>query len=215
MNNNNSLVLGNYIWDRTTHHLQPLSSNDATEEQGSVRLTNKQIALLSCLVNACPNPLTHTEIVKQVWGNEYISPESLPQLINRTRKTIGDTEKTILKNILNVGYTIDVQVNAPKTPELENQKEIKESLPPSERSGTNFKTLVKLIIVVLMVVITSFNLLNFYDAYTSKRDFINTRFWAPYPLLKVNTEGGATTIKLDDGECKYEKDSQTMDCRQI
>ncbi|WDZ73468.1 winged helix-turn-helix domain-containing protein [Vibrio harveyi] len=69
-----------------------------TEELDALKLTNKQKALLNCLVDAYPNTISNKEIIQQVWGYEHISQESLPQLINRTRRTLEDNEKTILVN---------------------------------------------------------------------------------------------------------------------
>lgn len=215
MYNDNSLVLGNYIWDRTTHDLQPLSLNGETELKETVRLTNKQKALLSCLADAYPQPLTRSEIVKQVWSNEFISPESLPQLINRTRKTLGDTEKTILRNIPNVGYIIEAQAHKPSASEAEEKTAVQQNLELTKPPHADFKSKIRMLVVIVMLALTSYNILNFYNAYVSKQQFIDSRFAEPYPLLKTDPKNGATTIILDDGECKYEKDSQTMDCRQI
>jgi DNA-binding winged helix-turn-helix (wHTH) protein len=93
MKNNNRIVLGKFTWDRTTHNLQPSLLSGRTKEQGTVKLTNKQKALLNCLVDAHPSTISNKAIIQQVWGYEHISQESLPQLINRTRRTLEDNEK--------------------------------------------------------------------------------------------------------------------------
>ncbi len=115
MKNNNRIVLGKFTWDRTTHYLQPSPLNGTTEEQETVKLTNKQKALLNCLVDAYPNTISNKEIIQQVWGYEHISQESLPQLINRTRRTLEDYEKTILVNTPGVGYSLSFEF-APAEP---------------------------------------------------------------------------------------------------
>ncbi|MCV3262814.1 winged helix-turn-helix domain-containing protein [Vibrio harveyi] len=107
MKNNNRIVLGKFTWDRTTHYLLPSLLSGKTEELDALKLTNKQKALLNCLVDAYPNTISNKEIIQQVWGYEHISQESLPQLINRTRRTLEDNEKTILVNTPGVGYSLN------------------------------------------------------------------------------------------------------------
>lgn len=107
MKNNNRIVLGKFTWDRTTHYLLPSLLSGKTEEQDTVKLTNKQKALLNCLVDANPNTISNKEIIQQVWGYEHISQESLPQLINRTRRTLEDNDKSILINVPGVGYSLN------------------------------------------------------------------------------------------------------------
>ncbi|WP_235860693.1 winged helix-turn-helix domain-containing protein [Vibrio jasicida] len=115
MKNNNRIVLGKFTWYRTTHYLQLSPLNGTAEEQETVKLTNKQKALLNCLVDAYPNTISNKEIIQQVWGYEHISQESLPQLINRTRRTLEDYEKTILVNTPGVGYSLSFEF-APEEP---------------------------------------------------------------------------------------------------
>lgn len=196
MNNNNSLVLGNYLWDRTTHYLQPSPLNGKAEEQEAVKLTNKQKALLNCLVDAYPNTISNKEIIQQVWGYEHISQESLPQLINRTRRTLEDNEKTILVNTPGVGYSLNFKF-APEECALKST------------STQNAKLWNALFIVMLFV--TLFNLYETTKALYFKHDFEQVLRAKVYPEIK-RSDDGKTVVTINNHECIYHKDQLLLQC---
>ncbi|WP_434527492.1 winged helix-turn-helix domain-containing protein [Vibrio sp. K4] len=207
MNNNNSLVLGNYLWDRTTHYLQPSPLNGKAEEQEAVKLTNKQKALLNCLVDAYPNTISNKEIIQQVWGYEHISQESLPQLINRTRRTLEDNEKTILVNTPGVGYSLNFKF-APEEPVLKPMTK-PEQCALKSTSKQNAKLWNALFIVMLFV--TLFNLYETTKALYFKHDFEQVLRAKVYPEIK-RSDDGKTVVTINNHECIYHKDQLLLQC---
>ncbi|MFM2656859.1 winged helix-turn-helix domain-containing protein [Vibrio owensii] len=207
MNNNNSLVLGNYLWDRTTHYLQPSPLNGKAEEQEAVKLTNKQKALLNCLVDAHPNTISNKEIIQQVWGYEHISQESLPQLINRTRRTLEDNEKTILVNTPGVGYSLNFKF-AQEEPVLKPITK-PEQCALKSTSKQNAKLWNALFIVMLFV--TLFNLYETTKALYFKHDFEQVLRAKVYPEIK-RSDDGKTVVTINNNECIYHKDQLLLQC---
>ncbi|MDA0383120.1 winged helix-turn-helix domain-containing protein [Vibrio owensii] len=207
MNNNNSLVLGNYFWDRTTHYLQPSPLNGKAEEQEAVKLTNKQKALLNCLVDAYPNTISNKEIIQQVWGYEHISQESLPQLINRTRRTLEDNEKTILVNTPGVGYSLNFKF-APEEPVLKPITK-PEQCALKSTSKQNAKLWNALFIVMLLV--TLFNVYETTKALYYKHDFEQVLKAKAYPEIK-RSDDGKTVVTINNHECIYHKDQLLLQC---
>lgn len=203
MSNNSSLVLGNYLWDRTTHYLQPSPLNGKAEEQETVKLTNKQKALLNCLVDAYPNTISNKEIIQQVWGYEHISQESLPQLINRTRRTLEDNEKTILVNTPGVGYSLNFTF-APEEPITKPEECALKST-----SKQNAKLWNALFIVMLLV--TLFNLYETTKALYYKHDFEQVLRAKAYPEMN-RSKDGTITLTIDNHECIYHKDELLLKC---
>ncbi|MHA2849557.1 winged helix-turn-helix domain-containing protein [Vibrio harveyi] len=203
MKNNNRIVLGKFTWDRTTHYLLPSLLSGKTEELDALKLTNKQKALLNCLVDAYPNTISNKEIIQQVWGYEHISQESLPQLINRTRRTLEDNEKTILVNTPGVGYSLNFKF-APE----ESITKPKECALKST-SKQNAKLWNALFIVMLLV--TLFNLYETTKALYYKHDFEQVLKAKAYPEIK-RSDDGKTIVTINNHECIYHKDQLLLQC---
>lgn len=207
MKNNNRIVLGKFTWDRTTHYLLPSLLSGKTEEQDTVKLTNKQKALLNCLVDAYPNTISNKEIIQQVWGYEHISQESLPQLINRTRRTLEDNGKTILVNTPGVGYSLNFKF-APEEPVLKPITKPEECALKST-SKQNAKLWNALFIVMLLV--TLFNLYETTKALYYKHDFEQVLKAKAYPEMN-RSKDGTITLTIDNHECIYHKDQLLLKC---
>ncbi|WP_322802837.1 winged helix-turn-helix domain-containing protein [Vibrio alfacsensis] len=202
----NILVLGNFTWDRTTHYLKPLVPNDHSEDPKT--LTNKQKALLSCLVDAHPNTISNTEIIKKVWGNEHISQESLPQLINRTRRVLEDSQKNILVNKPGIGYSLNFEF-APKTLADNNV----ESLPPQPQSQAVKKSHSNRwrAVTLVLTLVTVFNVWHTAQALYYKMDFERVLHASPYSEIKKD-ENGNVIVTIDNHECIYHKDQLLLQC---
>ncbi|CAH1201504.1 Toxin co-regulated pilus biosynthesis protein P [Vibrio harveyi] len=203
MKNNNRIVLGKFTWDRTTHYLLPSLLSGKTEELDALKLTNKQKALLNCLVDAYPNTISNKEIIQQVWGYEHISQESLPQLINRTRRTLEDNEKTILVNTPGVGYSLNFTF-APEEPITKPEECALKST-----SKQNAKLWNALFIVMLLV--TLFNLYETTKALYYKHDFEQVLRAKAYPEMN-RSKDGTITLTIDNHECIYHKDELLLKC---
>ncbi|KIF46708.1 pilus assembly protein [Vibrio owensii 47666-1] len=207
MKNNNRIVLGKFTWDRTTHYLKPSPLNGKAEEQETVKLTNKQKALLNCLVDSHPSTISNKEIIQQVWGYEHISQESLPQLINRTRRTLEDNEKTILVNIPGVGYSLCFEF-APEDPVSQPMTKPKkyELKPVSKQNAKLWNAL-----FVVMLLVTLFNLYETTKALYYKHDFEQVRKAKAYPEMK-RSDDGKTIVTINNHECIYHKDQLLLQC---
>ncbi|WP_039987922.1 winged helix-turn-helix domain-containing protein [Vibrio owensii] len=213
MKNNNRIVLGKFTWDRTTHYLLPSLLSGKTEEQDTVKLTNKQKALLNCLVDAHPNTISNKEIIQQVWGYEHISQESLPQLINRTRRTLEDSDKSILINVPGVGYSLNFA--AAEQEELVSETPIEpkqEAIVTSDaRKGYHQNKKLWRFLFAALLVVTMFNLWNTANALYYKHDYEKVLRAAPYPETK-RLDDGTITVTIDNHECTYYKDQLLLQC---
>ncbi|MGR5131850.1 winged helix-turn-helix domain-containing protein [Vibrio alfacsensis] len=207
MKNRNQIVVGKFNWNRTTHYLQPSTLHDEAEKQETVKLTNKQKALLNCLVDAYPNTISNKEIIQQVWGYEYISQESLPQLINRTRRTLEDHDKIILVNTPGIGYSLCFEF-APEEP-VSQPKNTPEELAPRLVGTQNFKVWNVIFAVALFA--TLINIWETAKAIYYKHDFEQVLKAAPYPEMKRSNDG-KITLTIDNHECTYYKDQLLLQC---
>ncbi len=207
MKNNNRIVLGKFTWDRTTHYLQLSPLNGKAEEQETVKLTNKQKALLNCLVDSHPSTISNKEIIQQVWGYEHISQESLPQLINRTRRTLKDNEKTILVNTPGVGYSLSFEF-APDEPVSQpmTKPEEYELKPVSKQNAKLWNAL-----FIVMLLVTLFNLYETTKALYYKHDFEQVLKAKVYPEMK-RSDDGKTIVTINNHECIYHKDQLLLQC---
>ena len=213
MKSRNQVVVGRFNWDRTTHYLQPSPLNGKAEEQETVKLTNKQKALLNCLVDAYPNTISNKEIIQQVWGYEHISQESLPQLINRTRRTLEDSVKSILINVPGVGYSLNFDVVEEEEFASEPQIEPKQKTIITSGIQTGYYQNQKLwhLLFAALLVVTMFNLWNTANALYYKHDFEKVLSAAPYPEVK-HSDNGTITVTIDNHECTYYKDQLLLQC---
>ncbi|WP_047513387.1 winged helix-turn-helix domain-containing protein [Vibrio harveyi] len=207
MKNNNRIVLGKFTWDRTTHYLLPSLLSGKTEELDALKLTNKQKALLNCLVDAYPNTISNKEIIQQVWGYEHISQESLPQLINRTRRTLEDNEKNILVNTPGVGYSLSFEF-APEEPVSQpmTKPEECESKPVNKQNAKLWNAL-----FIVMMLVTLFNLYETTKALYYKHDFEQVLKAKAYPEIK-RSDDGKTIVTINNHECIYHKDQLLLQC---
>lgn len=207
MKSRNQVVVGRFNWDRTTHYLQPSPLNGKAEEQETVKLTNKQKALLNCLVDAYPNTISNKEIIQQVWGYEHISQESLPQLINRTRRTLEDNNKTILVNTPGVGYSLSFEF-ALEEP-VSQPKAKSEELAPRLVGKQNSK--VWNVIFAITLFATLFNIWETARALYYQHDFEHVLKAEPYPEMN-RSKDGTITLTIDNHECIYHKDQLLLEC---
>ncbi|WP_162062833.1 winged helix-turn-helix domain-containing protein [Vibrio taketomensis] len=164
-------------------------------------LTPKQYQLLKCLYDAHPNVLQKEEIIARVWGTTHTSPESLPQLIIRTRQAIGDSNKKILVNELGVGYSLHFEVIADEV--------IHDSIcPEKHKSDGQIKRKPKATLwhltVGLLLALTAYNTYEAVKAIYFATDFRAVHHATPYPHVKHDADG-KTRLTIGKSECTYEK----------
>ncbi|WP_194436060.1 winged helix-turn-helix domain-containing protein [Vibrio fluminensis] len=213
--NKTTLIIGGFTWDVESRKLERIQSDTTGYNSKEVTLTPKQFRLLHCLYHAHPSILQRSEIVDFVWESKPTSPESLPQLINRTRLALGDTNKDILVNEPGVGYTLNFSVKE-KQQEVNEQNDFENSAQPAptpkecvEAKPANLK--VKLVMPVL-VVLTLFNLGSAVEAAYYKHQFVSAFFAQPYSNAK-QIDNNNISIVIDNNECNYTKNTQLLTCQ--
>ncbi|MBE1274314.1 winged helix-turn-helix domain-containing protein [Enterovibrio baiacu] len=232
-----SLILGKFRWERNTHALVPLSdsANSDGTSSGIKRLTRKQQDLLCCLTDAYPNAASKQDIVMNVWGNEFISAESLPQLINRTRAALNDKNKSIIVNIPGVGYALtaskaenlrsisssetaeaievektEEDVNTPAVEVQESHEPLAETTSPAWWLENAHK--LRLTAITALLCFTVINILSFYQAYTLKHDYITTRFSVQFSGIEDTANESKKKVTINNLVCFYERESHELDC---
>lgn len=74
---------------------------------GDIPITHKQYQLLCLLINEYPSFCSKQKISETLWPGYTISPESIPQLIIKTRASLKDSNKTIIINTSGKGYKLN------------------------------------------------------------------------------------------------------------
>ncbi|CZF78589.1 invasion protein regulator [Grimontia celer] len=216
MNESERIILGRFRWDRKTQYLysQDQDGNDVIDE--AKRLTNKQQALIECLYNAAPKKVTRDDITRYVWGSEHISQESLPQLINRTRQVLEDSDKTLISNVPGMGYSLACETFAVQAEETHQQMRelagVIDETPAVEDQTTNNTAWVRLAIVAVLAVISAINIKHFVEAYQFKKGFIETRLAVPYPHIEKTEDENKLIVTVEGKKCIYEKDVEIINC---
>lgn len=197
----NPIILGDFIWNSEAHELILLKKNDGTDT--TITLTKKQNDLLICLQEAYPNVLKNKDIIEKVWEGLHVSPESLPRLVNRTRKVLGDTDKKILVNSYGYGYTLNFKTTTQK----------KRNITTSMFKLMNFKALNFYDMVCFaFILVTLFNFYGAVKAVYYKNDFEHVIQAKEYPQKRILSTG-KTIITINGHECIYEKSQLLLQCQ--
>ncbi|PML77160.1 winged helix-turn-helix domain-containing protein [Enterovibrio norvegicus] len=231
MKQHNSIILGGFRWERATHALIPYDPDSKQLEKTTEvqRLTQKQQDLICCLVDAYPNAVSKNDIIMSVWGNEFISSESLPQLINRTRKIIGDKEKSIIVNIPTVGYAIEGMVvleeeGLPKEETLDNASTAPSQQPAPTAGGIAQQqaatpswlqhNAVKLrtTVIGVLLFLTALNAFNLYVAHQAKVNFVKARLSVPYKGLEDTEKTHVKKFTINGLTCLFKRKSHELNC---
>ncbi len=205
------IVIGNFTWEVNSRQLTLGKNDGSNPESKSTVLTPKQYQLLKCLYDAYPETVQNDQIIESVWGSKHTSPESLPQLIIRTRQAIGDVDKTILVNEPGVGYSL---VFKPKPvqetlvrDELESCTEVEAKAEPEHQRSN----IAWLLVMVLLSCATIYNLWVAGESLYNRADFIELHHLQPYPDME-QSENGDIKLKIDNHDCLYSKDQLLLQC---
>ncbi|CZF78586.1 invasion protein regulator [Grimontia celer] len=213
---NARFILGEFRWDVATQFLFPQSGDGEDLIDEGKRLTKKQQALLLCLLNEEAKPLSREKIISTVWGNQHISPESLPQLINRTRAILGDEEKRIIENHPGIGYSLNVVIQELSTDteieKKEKQHDIFESEFYNPTSEKSFEWSFVDVALSLLIAMTFINLFTFYDSFSTRKEFDSMFNAERYSEVREGDFTNELIVTIDGVECSYEKGTQTLYC---
>lgn len=185
-------------------------------------LTPKQHQLLACLIEAYPNTLKKEQIIEKVWGSKHISQESLPQLINRTRQSLEDGNKSILVNEPGVGYSLNfTPVTADSavktTPSINACPDASPSTQPLSQTLRSSAPTIAVqnrlwgALCTALIVSLAFNLWDLGTAVHYQQDFLNVLNEKPYPKM-TKGQDGIIHLTIDNHECKYYKTQLLLQC---
>ncbi|WP_052442007.1 winged helix-turn-helix domain-containing protein [Vibrio hyugaensis] len=210
---NKHILVGEFYWDAKSRFLYRTNNDTNDLEKTPLTLTPKQHLLLLSLYNAHPKVLRRHEIINYVWESKPTSPESLPQLVNRTRIVLEDNNKDILVNEPGVGYSLNFTL-------LDEQREVEEkvafenSVKPKTINYVETKPveLKPKLIVPALIVLTIFNLSSAIEASYYSHQFMSAFFATPYPNVKQIDENNISLV-IDNNECHYTKNTQLLRCQ--
>ncbi|OLQ86841.1 hypothetical protein BIY21_17740 [Vibrio ponticus] len=179
---------------------------------------------MCCLLDASPKTLSKEDIIEKVWDSRHISPESLPQLIIRTRQALGDSKKTVLINEPGIGYKLNfstrgkqsrddnsaVGVTTPISSHLQTSHLSKNAVLTPEQS-TRKLNFVKLLVIAILLIAVIFQCLYLLSAVRYKNEFKSIGHNTPYPFVQTKDE--QTIVTIDNYECIYQKDRKLLSCQ--
>ncbi|OLQ91020.1 hypothetical protein BIY22_18875 [Vibrio panuliri] len=176
-----------------------------------ITITPKQLRLLQCLYKAHPEVLQRKDIVDFVWESKPTSPESLPQLINRTRIVLEDSNKDILVNEPGVGYSLNFKQSDNDNLTSINEQTIPNELFPPSREKRKEHTLLSKLVIPVCLGVTFWNLWSTAEAVYYANQFKKVFQAVPYPHMKP-LDDNRIFIVIDDNECIYNKSTQILKC---
>ncbi|MUJ39529.1 winged helix-turn-helix domain-containing protein [Aliivibrio fischeri] len=99
--------LNEIYWNPVTKKLYD-TLEDAVNDHNEYGSTTPLVSsILNLLIKEYPSICKNEHIRDVLWGTQWISNESIPQLIKRTRVSIKDTNRDIIENIKGSGYKIN------------------------------------------------------------------------------------------------------------
>jgi DNA-binding winged helix-turn-helix (wHTH) protein/Tfp pilus assembly protein PilF len=135
-------------------------------------LTPKTFRLLHCLLRSAPEPVPNEVLMRFVWGQEFVSPETITQRVKLLRKLLCDNGKSpeYIGLTRGVGYRMLQEVTtsaAPETGSIENLDQrtyLKKSLtflkPFTRAVAARPARMASLAIILLLAPIMTFQILN-------------------------------------------------------
>lgn len=205
------LFIGNIRWDPATQTLHTPSSNAESGDSEIKRLTKKQQALLHCLYQVSPAPLSKQDIIRAVWGNDFISAESLPQLINRTRLALNDKEKNLIVNHPGEGYSLNVTIKN-STTDRGQETHVEKVETPCLLSKIERLFMRGKVILILLLIATVWNIGNLADVYRYKKQYESILFHTQYPFIEKTDQPHTLKVTIDNHVCLYTQATKTLDC---
>ena len=99
--------LNEIYWNPKTKKLYN-SLEDARNDVNEYGSTTPLVSgILNLLIKEYPLVCNNEHIKNILWGTQWISNESIPQLIKRTRVAIRDSEREVIENVKGTGYKIN------------------------------------------------------------------------------------------------------------
>ncbi|ATM87207.1 transcriptional regulator [Yersinia massiliensis] len=194
-----------------------------------VKMRNKESEVLHLLCHHYPSTLSREDLEKEIWGDSYVTDNTLTQTISNLRHALDDKDHELVMTIPKKGYCISTQ------PILTSSDSSQNLILSEDESTRNFvsefiilmpkgiNNFYKTSVVLLLVVccIASFSLTSIHhqikindvgslpiliglDA-TSDSDFLLKFNKKPYIFLKKRSDGEYIACKYNEGELICEK----------
>lgn len=80
------------------------------------RLEPRSVALLTALIEANGEVLSHEELVQRVWGHPHVSQQALHVTVNRLRHALFDTSHCVIESLPRQGYRLGTRVRVVRSP---------------------------------------------------------------------------------------------------
>ncbi|MCL2915832.1 winged helix-turn-helix domain-containing protein [Shewanella corallii] len=197
-------VLGKFYWNLNSGELFTDSKENPFGRKDGIKLTCKQQKLLEALFNSYPEVLCKDDLVEKIWGGRIMSPESLPQLINRTRSVLQDSDKSIIFNQPGEGYLLRFEeVSLEPVNTKEQNAHVSFRLP---------KTKLKWGAVCFLLALTIVNAKMLAAALNNRADFVGVTNSIPYPHVDKDSEGRVKSVAIGETTCEYEKALRKLRC---
>ena len=100
-----NIVLGPCVFD-------PVKEEVRTQSGELVPLRDQSIQVLSMLAKHRNETVAKDALVEAVWGNTFVTDDSLVQCISDIRKAIGDTDHKIIQTFAKKGYRLNAPIAA-------------------------------------------------------------------------------------------------------
>lgn len=167
-------------------------------------LTKKQHQLLVLLIEKYPEHCSKELIKERLWPNYNISPESIPQLVIKTRSALNDIEKSIIINTIGEGYKLAKVDIFNKNIKGEN-----ENLSPKK---TRKLYLVNFILDITMVLSTFFIIKSTYEHVKINYFLFNLKHSTEIKITNNVTTSNLITFTNRSNTCIFNKSTMELSC---
>ena len=145
--------------------------NQITQSERSQTVPPKALAVLSCLAEHHGNVVSQDELLKRVWPDTIVSPNTLQRSIAQLRKALGDNGKgqTLIKTHAKQGYSLEANVRPhtsqvfsnDRTNQLDTQK--RKHTSTAKPNGSLNKILSSLVLLAILIFVGFFAYQHFFS----------------------------------------------------
>ncbi|MBS0056390.1 winged helix-turn-helix domain-containing protein [Yersinia sp. Marseille-Q3913] len=215
------IIIGNIIFTPTK---RTINKGGAV-----VKIRNKESEVLSLLCHHYPSSLSREDIEKEIWGESYVTDNTLTQTISNLRNALDDKDHEIVTTIPKKGYSISIKpsfISSDFPQDLRfTQADSTVGVKPKSISLSprflSFHYKVIMLVVSVVFFFISFELTsNHYQIKINEvkslpilvgldlvrdKEFLSLYKKDPYVFLKRRSDGGYIACKYNDGELMCEK----------
>ncbi|MUI54268.1 winged helix-turn-helix domain-containing protein [Aliivibrio fischeri] len=198
--------LNEIYWNPVTKKLYD-TLEDAVNDHNEYGSTTPLVSsILNLLIKEYPSICKNEHIRDVLWGTQWISNESIPQLIKRTRVSIKDTNRDVIENIKGSGYKIN---NVEKVRIKSNT----EKYIGKEMRYSKLREVLFFLFSILFFIISSSSLFFSFEKHIFKE---------LVPLYEINKIKGFNLVELSKGKfilktkgqvCEFDLNNKIARCK--